>query len=335
MHFVRLVTDYVARRGVTADALVAGAALDERYDLSVDGARMAFSDFARLCDHAAEALHDPNFGLHVGQSVKAGHLGSEGVSLMSCTTVREMVERSTRYSTLVFDACRNEFIERDDECVRYWHSNLPGGASPGRLQDEMNLALWITLARWLTGRPDLALRWVSFRHPRPADVREHEALFRCPVQFGAEATALAFDTRYLELPLPQANVAVRRVMDALCERLLAEYGSITDPPWLAACRGAILRSFERGVPSLTSVASAVELGPSQLRAYLAMHGLTFRGLVDDLRRQLALGYVRDPAFKLVEIASLLGFSEQSAFQRAFKRWAGMTPGHYRRQGEVE
>jgi len=332
MYFVRFITDYAARRGVPAESLIKGAALEERYDMRADAARMAFSDFTRLCDHAAEVLHDSSFGLHVGQSIKPGHLGPEGVALMSCTTVREMVERSTRYSTLVFDACRNEFVERGEECVRYWHSNLPDGAPLGRLQDEMNMALWITLARWLTGRPDLALRWVSFRHARPSDVREHEALFRCAVQFGAPATALAFDARFLDLPLPQANVAVRRVMDALCERLLTEQGSISDPPWLASCRSAILRSFERGVPSLTAVASAVELGPAQLRAHLSKHGLTFRGLVDDLRRQLALGYVRDPAFRLVEIASLLGFSEQSAFQRAFKRWAGMTPGQYRRQG---
>ncbi len=330
MHFVRMVVDYAAARGMPAQRLLAGAGLAERYALDDEDARMAFGHFSRLCDHAAEALAEPYLGLRVGQSVKPGHLGSEGVVLMSCATVREMVERSARYSTLVFDACRNEFVERGRECIRYWHSNLPGGASPGRLQDEMNMALWITLGRWLMGRPDLDPLWVSFRHARPPDTREYEALFRCLLRFDTGETALAFDARYLDLPLPQANSAVRRVMDALCEQSLARLGTVFDPPWLAACRAAILRAFERGVPTLPLIAAAIDLTPGQLRACLTRRGVTFRRLVDDLRHQLALGYVRDPTFTLVEIASLLGFSEQSAFQRAFKRRAGITPGRFRR-----
>ena len=329
-HLVRLLTDHAARQGLPAGALLSAAGLS-RFALDDNEARLPFTDFQRLCDEAARLLHDPCLGLHAGAGVRPGHLGSHGFALMSCTTVRELMQRSLRYSSLVIDACRNEFTVRDGLCIRYWRSNLPGAAPAGRIQDELNMALWISLARWVSDQPALSPAWVSFQHAEPADPDEYQRLFRCPLHFGAPDTAIAFPATLLDLPLPQANPAVRQMLDALCERLLLQLASKNEPDWLAACRQAIVQAFTQGVPEPAAIAGSVGMTEDELRQKLGERLLSFRALVDELRRQLALGYIQDASLNLVDIAFLLGFSEQSAFQRAFKRWTATTPGEYRRQ----
>lgn len=328
-HFFQLLTDYTERHGLTLAHLRELTEISDPVLVDANG-RVAYVHFQRFCDAAALALNAPSLGLALGQSVRPGHLGSHGIGLMSCATALELAQQSVRYSALTIDAGHNEVTVRGNEFVRVWCSNLPGGASMGRLQDELQHAVAVTLVRWLTNREELNPNWVSFQHARPADTQPYDALFRCPIRFGAAETAIAMDMRYMTLPLPQANPQVRRIMEDLCAQLLKQLGDAVEPAWLSTVRRATLEAFRHGMPDIEAVAHAASMAPTDLKDQLATRGLSFRSLVDDLRRALAMGYMRDPTLGLVDIAYLLGFSEQSAFQRAFKRWTGQTPGEYRR-----
>jgi len=330
VHLVRLVTEYAAQHDVDVAPLLAEvgwspALLDDSEN------RLRFSDFATLCERIAQVLDDPLLGLHAGVQVKAGHLGSLGFVLISCATVGEALDRSRRYSGMVLNACSNELEQQGELCVRYWRSRLPNHEPLGRLQDELNMAAWITLGRWMTGRADLKATWVAFRHPSPPlhQHGDYERLFGCPVRFSAPETAIAIPAAMLDCALPQGNPAVRRMLDALCERTLHRYANHNDPIWLGSVHKAIVQAFETGGPELGAVAAAAGLRNDELTALLTRRGTSFRALVDTLRQQLALSYLADPSLGLAEIAYLLGFSEQSAFQRAFKRWTGKAPGAYR------
>ncbi|MGL4316590.1 MAG: AraC family transcriptional regulator [Pseudomonas sp.] len=329
VHFLRLLTDYVCQHGLAIESLLQQAGIEQK-SLDDPNGRIPFASFDRLCSITAEALDEPCLGLRLGQSGRPGHLGSFGFALMSCSTAWDLMQQASRYSVLAIDAGHHVTEIRGDECIRYWRSSLPGGAPLSRIQDELNLSAWLTLARWFTNREDMSLNWVSFRHPRPADTRLYEEIFRCPLRFGAAETALGFNAEYLKLQLPHADEKLRRIMDDLCEQLLKQLGNALEPAWLAIARRAVLESFNLGEPRIASVAKATGMSESQLKEQLSQRGLSFRSFIDDLRSSLALGYARDPGLSLVDIAYLLGFSEQSAFQRAFKRWTGMTPGHYRR-----
>lgn len=327
---VRLVTGYAASCGLPVERLLAeiGQTPETMGDAE---SRLPFLDFSHLCESAAQQLGDPFFGLHAGEQVKPGHLGVLGFALMSCATLGEALERTRRYSAVVMDVCRNELSLRDGECVRYWRSQLVSREPVGRLQDDLNMAVWVTLVRWAAGRSDFAPNWVAFQHAQPSDVSEYARVFRCPMRFCAEESALAFPPVLLDLPLPQSNPSARRMMDALCERLVQRLGKRNEPAWVGEVRSAVLASFERGGPKLCEVARAVGKEEAELVDLLTRCGLSFRGMVNDLRRELALAYVADRSLSLVDITFLLGFSEQSAFQRAFKRWAGKTPGEYRNE----
>lgn len=330
-HFFKLLTDYTPRHGLSTERLlnIAGMAPE---DIEADSnGRVSFEAFKRLCDVAALELGDPRLGLKLGQSVRPGHLGSHGFALMSCSTAMELAKQSARYSALTIDAGHNVVESRGNEYVRVFRSNLPGTSSLGPLQDEMQHAIAVTLSRYITTREDIGPCWVSFQHPRPADTSEYDALFRCELRFGATETAIGIDRGFMDLPLPHANAQVLRMMDDLSAKLAGQLGNSLEPNWLAAARQATLEAFRTGIPEIETIAEQAGMSSGDLKDQLAKRGLSFRTFIDDLRQALALGYMRDPELGLVDIAYLLGFSEQSAFQRAFKRWTGMTPGDYRRK----
>lgn len=330
-HFFLLLTDYASRSHLGLEALLDRAGLAAHDALTDANGRVPFETFRRLCDVAAQALQEPDLGLRLGQNIRPGHLGSHGYALMNCNTALELARQSARYSALSIDACHNTVEHRGAEFVRVLHSDLPGGASTGRVCEDLQHATAVTFARWITNRDDINPTWVAFSYPRPHDVQAYERMFRCPLHFGAGEVAIAMDARLADLPLPHANPLIHRMMNDVCEQSLRSIGSALEPRWLASARRATLQAFQHGIPSLEAIAQAIDQDEGAFRQHLANQGLSFRRFVDDMRQALAMGYMRDPSLSLVDIAYLLGFSEQSAFQRAFKRWVGVTPGEYRRQ----
>ncbi|MEL0027973.1 MAG: AraC family transcriptional regulator, partial [Perlucidibaca sp.] len=163
------------------------------------------------------------------------------------------------------------------------------------------------------------------------DIREHQRFFACPLSFDADENAIAFPIGVMELALLQPNPPLMLMLDEVCDRLLARLQSETEPDWLQQCRRAIVESLRGDVPVIERIAPVLGLSPRALRRKLTSSGLSFRDLVDDLRRDLAQRYIKDHELSLVDIAFLLGFSQQSAFQRAFRRWTGEAPGQRRRQ----
>ncbi|MBM7060664.1 AraC family transcriptional regulator [Pseudomonas sp. UL073] len=329
VHFLRLLTSYLEQHGCAAQELLSQAGISHDSLCDPNG-RIPFVSFDHLCKLAADELNDPFLGLKLGLSVRPGHLGSYGFALMACSTGHELMQQAARYSVLAIDAGHHVVEIRGAECLRHWRSSLPHTLPLGRIQDELNLATWVTLARWFYNRQDLRPNWVAFQHSRPDDTSPYDRLFRCPITFDAAETTVAFDANYLLMDLPLADDKLRRIMNDVCEQLLKQMGDALEPSWLAIARRTVLDSFSKGEPSLLKAAKSAGLTEAEFKEHLAHRGLSFRRFVDELRSSLAVGYARDPSLGLVDIAYLLGFSEQSAFQRAFKRWTKMTPGQYRR-----
>jgi len=329
VHFVKIVTDYMAAHGLACAPLLHQVGLDPAV-LQNPNDRISFRQFAQLCQLTAESLYDPQFGLKLGQTIRPGHLGTHGIALMSCATVAELMQQHLRYSALTTDAIHTSIEKKANEYIRYTHTHVPGLSSVGMLLEQMDLAIVVTISRWFANRPDLNPNWVTFRHVRPSDVQEYQALFRCPISFSQAETAISISEEYVHMPLPHANPQLHRIMQDLCAQLLKQLGSSLEPAWVAKAQRAILESFKYGLPEFEVIAAQIDLSGDAFKEHLKQRGTSFREFVDNLRKDLALGYVRDPQLQLADISYLLGFSEQSAFQRAFKRWTGKTPGDYRK-----
>lgn len=162
----------------------------------------------------------------------------------------------------------------------------------------------------------------------PAHASEYDLLFPCAQVFGAPNSSLVFPARYLSLPLLQDE----RTLKHFLERSPADLLSRPDEGDSLSSQLRRLLSRDRTPwPDLEAVAQHLHISPQTLRRHLREEGTSFQALKDELRRDIAIYHLGRADLSLQEIAEQLGFSEPSAFHRAFKKWTGLTPGAYRAQ----
>ena len=195
-----------------------------------------------------------------------------------------------------------------------------------RLSNEQTIAALTQISREVSGsnfKPDA----VHFKHAAPSDTSAHEAWFACPVHFDAERDALQVSEAALATPNRLGDASVSDFFEAHLKKTLSD---LTDDSALAKrVRIEVSQSLAEGVPTLSDVAGSLGMSGRTLQRRLAEQGHAYQDLVDAARRELAERLLRDTDYALAEIAFLTGVSEQSAFTRAFKRWAGQTPRSFR------
>lgn len=327
--FLRILTDHCQLHGLPPHELLRTRGYSP-LELDDPDRRFPYLDFLDLCDLVAQKLDDPLLGLHLGLQMKPKYLGPYGFALMSCGNVRELLFQASRYSALAIDCGMNVFEERGDECIRYWRHTFSTDVFQARYVDELAMSSWMAMIDLIAGRNDIVPRWVSFPYGSPPQAGSYEAIFRCPVRFDTDEFAICFDRRFLDLSLDQGHPDVRASLNALCEQALARLEAAREPEWIRACRQAIVSMLPAEIPTLGPIASNLGLSPATLRSRLSRRQTSFRQLLEQVRHELALQYLADSSLNLIDIVYLLGYSEQSAFQRAFKRRQGVTPGDYRR-----
>ena len=320
--YLQSILEYADRAGGDSRALLSAIELDAAM-LGDPNARIDGQRFAHLFDLAAAQLDDPDLGLHVGAAIKPGHYGVLGYVVMSCDTLGDALARHLRYQALVADIGEARLEPVDGGRLRLqWTTQPP----PTRQLAEHNLAGWVTYARWITAdtsNPDAVL----LPHPAPATTDAHQALFRCPVHFDAGVTALEFPAKLLGTRIVQADPGLRAQMDRYAHRLLDEYASATSLE--GQLRHWLRQHLTSGDCHLDNAAVFARLSARTLQRRLSDEGWTYHRLVDDTRRQLAVDLICSEQLAGAELAFMLGFSDQTAFVRAFRRWFGITPGQAR------
>ena len=191
----------------------------------------------------------------------------------------------------------------------------------------MTLATVTTLCRNIAS-PEFNPTAIEFQHDEPDDISEHQRLVRCPIKFGASLNKLSVASTNLSLPIAKADAGLCALLDRHAEELLAKFpprDSLVD-----RVRSIIASEFRGGDPSLEHVADQLGLTPRTLQRKLQELGASHNELLEQMRRQLAMQYLREREMAICEVAYLLGFSESSSFHRAFKRWTGLTPKEFRK-----
>jgi AraC-like DNA-binding protein len=331
--FARLLTDYCDNNGVAKTQLMHMAGI-AALDLADPDARVPAHDFIALGLAAQTCFQVESIGLVLGKQIRPEHFGPYGFALISAGSVREMLNQAARYSLLAISTGRNVFKIEGDECVRYWQSYLPAHSAGDALTGDLVMASCVTMARHISGLAEIAPAWASFRHPAPRDLMPYQMHFRCPLRFDAEHYAVGMPAKLLDYPVLVTHEEIRVAMASVCERRLQDMSGPQDPDWLVACRRYVVEALAQGTPDLGEAASLIGIAPSTLRVRLAKSSTGFRQLVDDIRHDLAVQHLKEGQLNLIEISFLLGYSEQSAFQRAFKRRMGVTPGEYRAQSKT-
>jgi len=323
--YVRSLFDYLADHGVAPRRLF-GREITARVERQDAFGTLPVLEWVRLFEAAERATGDPHLALHVGEAVKPRHYGILGYVAMSCEDLGQAIDRLMRYEALVGELSESRLHVSGDRAYLDWRSPLR--PIPPRVLADTSMAGWVSYGRWLLGG-DYPIAGVCFQHPAPADTAEHRRIFGCPVTFDADRTGIVFPREYLDRPLTQHDPQLRAMLDAQAEARLAELRQL--PPIHRAVRGAVRDALMGGRPRLETIAAALDTSPRTLERRLQHEGLGFRTVLDEARLGYARELLANPDARLSEIALLLGYSEQSAFNRAFRRWTGESPTAYRQR----
>ena len=332
---VSRIVDAAGERGVDGDALCRAAGIDPATARDIDG-QVEIAPYLRLWAEVTSRLADPAFPFSVAGSWNKGHNLLRFVCASS-PNVGEALERSGRYLRLLTNAVTWP-LERGDETSTLAMVRASTGG-PTRAPDEFGCAEVVTLVRVFTGI-DWNPREVRFAFAEPTDAAAHRDFFRCPVRFGHVRTEIRFATAALALPLLGADPAVVAFFESYLEKLLAaEPRAPSRAPLAVAAvadqvKDVLARNLRGDVPTLETVAGMLDTSGRTLRRRLTLEETSFQRLVDETRFACARRHLEEGELSVAEVAFLLGFSEPSAFHRAFKRWAGVTPQMYTRSARV-
>ena len=309
--------------GVDSARLFCEAGLD-RAALDDPNARYSVDGTTRLWRLAVTATADEAFGLSVARHVNQTTFHALGYSLIASNTLREAFERMLRYFRLISDAADLTF-ELDGDRYRFAICPPENSSRPAPEAIDAFTFLVVRLCRGLYRREFSPLE-VSLQRPMPRNVAAFERAFRAPLNFAAAQNAIWFSRDVFEQKLEGANPELARHNDEIVVRYLAQ---MVKQNLRARVHAALIEQLPHGEPSQEKVAAALHMSARNFQRKLAEEGTSYTVLLNDTRRDLALSYVRDVRYSLGEITYLLGFSDASSFNRAFKRWAQQSPSAYR------
>lgn len=286
-------------------------------------ARISVDHVDELWRLAAALLQDPAFGVRMAAHWHPSYLGALGYAWCASSSLRTALERVLRYSHVVSEEL-NIHLKDTPEGLKVT-LDLENAIFTLPQHHDVVLAVMMDMCRFNFGQELTAVR-VTFDHAAPADASIYASFFRSPLQFDATASTLTLATRDVDRPLSSGNSRIALMHDDVLMRYLID---IRKGDFVNQLKSIIIEQLPSGHITDNQVASRLNLSERSLQRKLHQHGTSFRNVLEDVRRQAAEQYIRNPDMRMSDIAFLLGFSEQSAFSRAFKKWLGLPPLKYR------
>lgn len=257
--------------------------------------------------------------------MRSDEYGAFGLAWKSAPDLRGSYVRSARYGR-VLGSAETYSLEPDGENIFYRLDEAGDGSLGMVLSNEASMSAVVTISQEVCTAPFVPLS-VQFKHAPRGDTAVYESHFGCPVRFNANRDGVVVSQDTLDIPNKLGDETIAQFFD---RHLETELAALQDDSGLEQrVRITVSQALSEGVPTLSDVASALGASSRTLQRRLADKGYSFQDLVDLARRELAEQLLRETQYSLAEIAFLTGFSEQSGFTRAFKRWAGQTPRSYR------
>lgn len=325
--YLTVLADYLRPYALTPADGVGGEALQQ---LAARSVVVPVNDWRALLADFSQRLQQPDLGLRLGQSANLAHLGLLGYVLQSCGTLGAALERLQRYERLVNDINRLHWREtssaENDALTEVELSWGQERGRPGPLVDECAVSTLIQVTRQITGLPGVPSR-IDFVNPPPPDMAPYVAFFGCPVRFGQQETRVCFPLAWLALPLQRPDPLLLGLLEKQVDELLRDLPAEAD--FVQQVRRLMAQQLRGQRITLAGIASDLHVSERTLHRRLQESGTNFRDLWENTRQHLAEEYLRDRRLTLTEVAGLLGFSEQSAFTRSFRRWTGQGPKAWR------
>jgi AraC-like DNA-binding protein len=328
---VRGLVDFAVLLGARRKLLLERARVSEDEFEDPDG-RIPLDRYAALMRVAIDLCNDPAFALKFGEAVDLAELSFVGLLCYAAESVDDAFVQMNRYTRLMIDLPVDGSGDRFERLRNHrgtWVIDRRSNPNVFPELSEATLARMAGRARSLTQEP--FVKEVHFTHADPGYRDEFERVFQAPVFFSSDRNALLTDDSLTPPTVLRSSRDAFRILSARADTLLAELDEATTTR--ARVEALLLPVLHRGDASMEEIAAELGFSRQTLYRKLRAEGVRFEDLLDRLRRRMALSYLEEQKMSASETAYLVGFSEPSAFSRAFKRWTGHSPGRWLGSGK--
>lgn len=279
----------------------------------------------KIFRRAISLIPDPKLGLEIGKLHNISAMTRVAIPAMFCDTVLDAIHMLYKYIDLTQTYCKYELTVKDDLAILSWEELIVFG-DLRRFLCERDLVSAYTLCSNMLGTP-LVLNELKLIYPRPEYAKAYQDIFNCPVTFNAERYQASFPKSLLLNRLPLANAMTRDLYEKECKRAYARLHEQSST--LDRIQQELLFPHDEQ-PSFDKLARRLNMSARTLRRHLAAEGISFKSLLNDIRKKRALDLISSTNMPIETIATELGYRDVANFYHAFKLWTGITPSNYRK-----
>lgn len=272
---------------------------------------------------------DEFFGLHAGE-VFSGLPNILGYLLLNCSTLGEAVQNYCEYQQ-VYDQSSVITLHVEERLLKIRIEMVNPQYDGDRHLVDLRMAGTLKYYEVLTGK-SRSLKEACFRYPKPGDISEYKRVFNCPLRFSHSFNQIVFNEKEMDTPILQPNKDLKVVFEQYTRNVLKQ--NVKSLSISQKVKNTLAETMNGEVPDIAAISKSLGMGTRNLQLKLKEEGTTFSKLLDEIRKELALEYIKDKEITLAEISYILGFSELSVFHRCFKRWTNSTPGYYRKLSPI-
>jgi AraC-like DNA-binding protein len=316
----RLACDRAKREGIEVNGLLRKAGLTHQQIVDLR-ARLPVKAQIKFLDLAAVALKDDYLGFHLAQKFDLRTVGLLYYSLASSDMLDDALQRAARYSAIVNEGITLRFHEGKNIGISFEYAGVARHSDCHQI--EFAMVALLRTCRQLTKRHLQASR-VSFTHRRSNVTSEFRTFFGSDVTFSAAVDELAFSSSIKKMPIVGADPYLNDLLVEYCEQAISAWAT-KQSSFALSVENSLALLLPHGKARANAIARKLGVSRRTFARRLASEGLTFAGLVQRLKCDLAKRYLEEKNVSISEIAWLLGYQDVSAFTHAFKRWTGTAP----------
>lgn len=323
------IVDCLKAEGVPLQSALEGVGISEA-ELTSPLTKVSTNQIVQSYRNALKSSRNPNFAFDAGSQFHVSSFGIYGLALLSGINFRQMTTFARQYYHLTAPLVDVTFEERNGSAT-WCITVLPFRPLDAALSDfivELQFSALLCVHRDIMG-PDFRLTQVQLNAQRPSGAARHSQRFGCDVLYEQTQNRLLFPAEWLDRKPALGNPVTYAHLTEICNQLLTELKQNTG---VAGRARQVLLANLGSPPDTSALAGQLGLSTRTLRRRLQEENTSYRELIDDLRAQTAIRYMRDTRLTAENISFLLGYSDPAAFRYAFKRWTKTTPGAFRRSG---
>jgi AraC-like DNA-binding protein len=325
------VIDTVVAGGASPAQALAGVRVSPA-ELHSPNTRVSLQQVLIACSNAIRLSRDPSLGFRAGASMHVSAYGMYGFAILCSADFRKTMSFCERYHALATPLVTSTF--REENGAGIWSVDpivqTPVNDPLYRFIVEMQMGIILSLMEDVMG-PSFVPAEVALAYSRPDDFNSAELFGECKIAFDRPVNQFIFDAIWLDASAELGNRTTYALVESLCDRLIADMSKLAGVA--GKVRALLLQDVSRQ-PSLAAVADSLKISERTLRRHLAQQGVSFRFLLDELRTQLAVRYLRETSMNHEDISDAIGFRNPANFRHAFRRWTGRSPSAFRRAGRL-